>query len=62
MSRAYVPRGSARLDDPERQPVVLLRAYDAIAMKGFPVEPQVGNVRNNEPGLCERNECPPTSA
>ena len=49
-------------DDAEHPPVDLLRPYDAGEMKGFPVDPRVGNVRNNEPGLCEAYECPPNSA
>jgi putative SOS response-associated peptidase YedK len=49
-------------DDPEHPPVDLLRPYDAGDMKAFPVDPRVGNVRNNEPGLCEAYECPPNSA
>jgi putative SOS response-associated peptidase YedK len=49
-------------DDPERPPEDLLRPYDAGEMKAFPVDPRVGNVRNNEPGLCEAYECPPNSA
>src|ERR1035437_4891725 len=48
--------------DLARPPVDLLRPYDAGEMKTFPVDPRVGNVRNNEPGLCEAHECPPNSA
>jgi putative SOS response-associated peptidase YedK len=49
-------------DDAEHPPVDLLRPYDAGEMKGFPVDPRVGNVRNNELSLCEPFECPPNSA
>jgi hypothetical protein len=28
----------------------------------YPVDPKVGNVRNNELGLCEVYECSPNSA
>lgn len=48
--------------DTERPPVDLLRPYDAELMTAHPVDPRVGNVRNNEPGLCEAFECPPNSA
>lgn len=36
----------------ERSPVDLLRPFDAGEMKAWKVDPRVGNVRNNEPGLC----------
>ena len=49
-------------DDPERPPVDLLQPYDAGEMKTFPVDPRVGNVRNNEPSLCEAYQGPPRSA
>ncbi len=39
--------------DAERPPVDLLRPYDAELMTKHPVDPRVGNVRNNEPGLCD---------
>ena len=45
----------------ERPPVDLLRPYDAELMTAHPVDPRVGNVRNNEPTLCEAFECPPNS-
>jgi putative SOS response-associated peptidase YedK len=40
-------------DEEERPPLDLLRPYDAGEMKACPVDPRVGNVRNNDPGLCE---------
>jgi putative SOS response-associated peptidase YedK len=48
-------------DAGERAPLDLLRPYDAEAMRAFPVDPRVGNVRNNEPALCQEYECPPNS-
>lgn len=49
--------------DPSPQPPLdLLRPYDADAMSSHPVDPRVGNVRNNEPGLCTPYTCPPNSA
>jgi putative SOS response-associated peptidase YedK len=48
-------------DTAERPPLDLLRPYDAEAMRAFPVDPRVGNVRNNEPTLCQEYECPPNS-
>jgi putative SOS response-associated peptidase YedK len=48
-------------NDAGRPPVDLLRPYDADKMEAHPVDPRVGNVRNNEPGLCEVY-CPPNSA
>ena len=39
--------------DTEHPPVDLLRPYDADKMTAYPVDPRVGNVRNNDPGLCE---------
>jgi putative SOS response-associated peptidase YedK len=48
--------------DEEQPPVDLLRPYDADVMKAWKVDPRVGNVRNNEPGLCEEWQCPPNSA
>ena len=39
--------------DTEHPPVDLLRPYDADKMTAYPVDPRVGNVRNNHPGLCE---------
>ena len=41
-------------DEAERPPVDLLRPYDAEEMTAYPVDPRVGNVRNNEPSLCEK--------
>jgi putative SOS response-associated peptidase YedK len=49
-------------DDAERPPVDLLRPYDAAKMIAHLVDPRVGNVRNNEAGLCREYECPPNSA
>lgn len=37
----------------ERPPLDLLRPYDAEKMRAHPVDPRVGNVRNNESELCE---------
>jgi putative SOS response-associated peptidase YedK len=53
----WLDRGSS-----EQPPVDLLRPYDAAAMEAHPVDPRVGNVRNNEPALCEALTCPPNSA
>jgi putative SOS response-associated peptidase YedK len=49
-------------DETERLPVDLLRPYDAEKMRMHPVDPRVGNVKNNEPGLCDAYQCPPNSA
>jgi putative SOS response-associated peptidase YedK len=49
-------------DEAERPPVDLLRPYDAGEMTAYPVDPRVGNVRNNEPSLCEVYKRPPNSA
>ncbi len=49
-------------EETERPPIDLLRPYDAAEMTAYPVDPRVGNVKNNEPGLCEAYECPPNSA
>jgi putative SOS response-associated peptidase YedK len=48
--------------DEEQPPVDLLRPYDAEGMKAWTVDPRVGNVRNNEPGLCVKWQCPANSA
>jgi len=48
--------------DPERPPVDLLRPFAADQMTVHPVDPRVGSVKNNEPGLCEAWACPPNSA
>jgi len=40
-------------DETEQSLVDLLRPYDADKMQAHPVNARVGNVRNNEPGLCE---------
>ncbi len=47
--------------DTERPPVDLLRPYEAAEMTAHEVDPRVGNVRNDEPGLCARRDCPPNS-
>jgi putative SOS response-associated peptidase YedK len=39
--------------EPSRLPVDLLGPYPAEEMKAWPVSRDVGNVRNNNPGLCE---------
>jgi putative SOS response-associated peptidase YedK len=39
--------------DTRSVPVDLLRPLDAGAMRMYPVDRRVGNVRNNEPSLCE---------
>jgi len=49
-------------DETERPPLDLLRPYDADKMEAHPVDPRVGNVKVNEPGLCEAWTCPPNSA
>lgn len=38
--------------DPQRPPVDLLRPYPAELMKSWKVGKDVGNVRNDNPGLC----------
>lgn len=49
--------------DPDQPaPVDLLRPLDSDLMTSYPVDPRVGNVRVNEPGLCVAWECPPNSA
>ena len=40
-------------DDEVRPLLDLLRPYDAGEMTAYTVDPRVGNVRNNDPGLCE---------
>lgn len=49
-------------DETARPPLDLLRPFDVDSMTSHPVDPRVGNVRNNEPGLCEVWACPPNSA
>jgi putative SOS response-associated peptidase YedK len=49
-------------DETDRPPTDLLRPYDADKMTTHPVDPRVGNVKNNEPGLCEAYACPLNSA
>lgn len=49
-------------DETERPPVDLLRPYDADKMTAHVVDPRVGDVKVNEPGLCEAWTCPPNSA
>jgi putative SOS response-associated peptidase YedK len=46
----------------ERPPLDLLRPFDAAKMTAHPVDPRVGNVRCDEPGLCVAWQCPPNSA
>jgi putative SOS response-associated peptidase YedK len=46
-------------DAEDQPPIELLRPYDADAMTAHPVDPRVGDVRNNEPSLCAAWECPP---
>ena len=41
-----------------RLPVDLPRSYATEEMMAHPVDPRVGNARNNEPGLCEAFEWP----
>jgi putative SOS response-associated peptidase YedK len=48
-------------EDSEQPPIDLLRPYDADEMTAHPIDPRVGNVRNNEPGLCTPWEGPPNS-
>jgi len=47
--------------DVDRVPIDLLRPYEATAMEADPVDPRVGNVRDDEPGLCAQWECLPNS-
>jgi len=47
--------------DAERPPVDLLRPYEAAEMTAHEVDPRVGNVRNDEPSLCNIWQCPPNS-
>jgi putative SOS response-associated peptidase YedK len=49
-------------DETERPPVDLLLPYDADKMTAYTVIPRVGNVKNNEPALCEAWTCPTNSA
>jgi putative SOS response-associated peptidase YedK len=49
-------------DESEQPPIDLLRPYDAGKMEAHPVDPRVGNVKVNEPGLCDVWMCPPNSA
>jgi putative SOS response-associated peptidase YedK len=49
-------------EESERPPLDLLRPYDAEKMTAHPVDSRVGNVKVNEPGLCEPLACPPNSA
>jgi putative SOS response-associated peptidase YedK len=49
-------------DEAEQPPLDLLRPFDAGQMEAHAVDPRVGNVKNNEPGLCEAFACPPNSA
>ncbi len=47
--------------DPDRPPIDLLRPYQADEMTAHPVDSRVGNVRNNEPSLCDLWDCPKNS-
>jgi putative SOS response-associated peptidase YedK len=38
--------------DPQRLPIDLLKPYPAELMEAWKVSKDVGNVRNNHPGLC----------
>jgi putative SOS response-associated peptidase YedK len=49
-------------DETERPPADLLRPYDPDKMTTHPVDPRVGNVKVNEPGLCDAWSCSPNSA
>ncbi len=49
-------------DDPERSPLNLLRPYEAEEMIAYPVDPRVGNVRNNDPELYKAYVRPLNSA
>ena len=49
-------------DENAPPPIDLLRPYDADKMTAHPVDPRVGNVNTNEPGLCQPWTCPPNSA
>jgi putative SOS response-associated peptidase YedK len=52
---------TATVHEAERPPVDLLRPYEAAEMTTHEVDPRVGNVRNDEPGLCDSWACPPNS-
>ena len=45
----------------ERPPIDILRPYEAAEMTAHEVDPRVGNVRNDEPSLCNIWQCPPKS-
>ena len=49
-------------EETEQPPIDLLRPFDADKMEAHPVDPRVGNVKVNEPSLCEAWTCPPNSA
>jgi len=49
-------------DEAERPPVDLLRPFDSDKMTSHPVDPRVGNVKVNEPALCEPWTYPLNSA
>jgi putative SOS response-associated peptidase YedK len=49
-------------DETAVPPLDLLRPFDADRMTTHAVDPRVGNVKVNEPGLCELWTCPPNSA
>jgi putative SOS response-associated peptidase YedK len=48
-------------DEARRPPIDLLRPYEADRMMAHPVDPRIGNVRNNDRALCQAYECPPNS-
>jgi putative SOS response-associated peptidase YedK len=48
-------------DEADRPPIDMLRPYDARQMTAHPVDPRVGNVKVNEPSLCDSWTCPPNS-
>jgi putative SOS response-associated peptidase YedK len=41
-------------DDADRPMLVLLQRYDAAETTAYQVDRRMGNVRNNEPRLCEQ--------
>ena len=46
----------------DQSPLDLLRPFESEEMTAHPVDPRVGNVRNNGPELCTEYQCPPNSA
>jgi putative SOS response-associated peptidase YedK len=45
-------------DNPDQPPTDLLRPFDAAKMTAHPVDPRVGNVRNNDAALCDNWSSP----